>query len=77
MTTWIKDNENPSLWAVMKRDGLTWQIEHNAHGHAMVYLSLATAMRQADRLRKQAGKHVVRVTKYDYSAEIIEVNNAD
>lgn len=20
MTTWIKDNENPSLWAVMKRE---------------------------------------------------------
>ena len=71
MTTWIKDNENPSLWAVMKRDGLTWQIEHNAHGHAMVYLSLATAMRQADRLRKQAGKDTVRVTKYEYSSEII------
>ena len=71
MTTWIKDNENPSLWAVMKRDGLTWQIEHNAHGHAMVYLSLATAMRQADRLRKQAGKDTVRVTEYEYSSEII------
>ena len=71
MTTWIKDNENPSLWAVMKRDGLTWQIEHNAHCHAMVYLSLATAMRQADRLRKQAGKDTVRVTKYEYSSEII------
>ena len=71
MTTWIKDNENPSLWAVMRRDGLTWQIEHNAHGHAMVYLSLATAMRQADRLRKQAEKDTVRVTKYDYSSEII------
>lgn len=71
MTTWIKDNENPSLWAVMKRDGLTWQIEHNAHGHAMVYLSLATAMRQADRLRKQVGKDTVRVTKYEYSSEII------
>ncbi|MCD5464874.1 hypothetical protein LOB94_03630 [Lactobacillus delbrueckii subsp. bulgaricus] len=57
----------------MKRDGLTWpwQIEHNAHGHAMVYLNLATAIRQADRLRKQAGKHVVRVTNYDYSSEII------
>lgn len=71
MTIWIKDNENPSLWAVMKRDGLTWQIEHNTHGHAMVYLSLATAMRQADRLRKQAGKDTVRVTKYEYSSEII------
>ncbi len=71
MTTWIKDNENPSLWAVMKRDGLIWQIEHNAHGHAMVYLSLATAMRQADRLRKQAEKDTVRVTKYEYSSEII------
>lgn len=71
MTTWIKDTENPSLWAVMKRDGLTWQIEHNAHGHAMVYLSLATAMRQADRLRKQAEKDTVRVTKYEYSSEII------
>lgn len=71
MTTWIKDNENPSLWAVMRKDGLTWQIEHNAHGHAMVYLSLATAMRQADRLRKQAGKDTIRVTKYEYSAEII------
>ena len=71
MTIWIKDNENPCLWAVMKRDGLTWQIEHNANGHAMVYLSLSTAMRQADRLRKQAGKQVVRVTKYEYSSEII------
>ena len=39
------------------------QIEHNARGHAMVYLNLATAMRQADRLRKQAGKDTVRVTK--------------
>ena len=54
MTIWIKDNENPCLWAVMRRYGLTWKIEHNAHGHAMVYLSLATAVRQADRLRKQA-----------------------
>lgn len=71
MTTWINDNENPSLWAVMKRDGLAWQIEHNAHGHAMVYLSLATAMRQADRLRKAAERDTIRVTKYDYSAEII------
>jgi hypothetical protein len=71
MTTWIKDNENPSLWAVMKRDGLTWQIEHNAHGHAMVYLSLATAMRQADRLRKTAERDTIRVTRYEYSSEII------
>ena len=71
MTTWIKDNESPSLWAVMRRDGLTWQIEHNAHGHAMVYLSLATAMRQADRLRKQAEKDTVRVTEYEYSSEIV------
>lgn len=71
MTIWIKDNENPSLWAVMKRDGLTWQIEHNAHGHAMIYLSLATAMRQADRLRKAADRNTIRVTKYDYSSEII------
>lgn len=71
MQIWIKDNENPCLRAVMKKDGLTWQIEHNAYGHAIVYLSLATAMRQADRLRKQAGKHVVRATKYDYSSEII------
>lgn len=71
MTIWIKDNENPCLWAVMKRDGLTWQIEHNARGHAMVYLSLATAMRQADRLRKAAGRDTIRVTKYDYSSEII------
>lgn len=71
MTTWIKDNESPSLWAVMRRDGLTWQIEHNAHGHAMIYLSLATAMRQADRLRKVAERDTIRVTKYDYSAEII------
>lgn len=38
---------------------------------AAVDMSLATAMRQADRLRKQAGKHVVLVTKYDYSSEII------
>lgn len=71
MTTWIKDNENPCLWAVMKRDGLTWQIEHNAHGHAMVYLSLDTAMRQADRLRKAAERDTIRVTRYEYSAEII------
>lgn len=71
MTTWIKDNENPSLWAVMKRDGLIWQIEHNAHGHAMVYLNLATAMRQADRLRKAAERDTIRVTRYEYSAEII------
>lgn len=71
MTIWIKDNENPCLWAVMKRDGLTWQIEHNARGHAMVYLNLATAMRQADRLRKAAERDTIRVTKYDYSAEII------
>lgn len=71
MTIWIKDNENPSLWAVMKRDGLTWQIEHNAHGHAMIYLSLATAMRQADRLRKAADRDAIRVTKYEYSSEII------
>lgn len=71
MTIWIKDNENPCLWAVMRRDGLTWQIEHNARGHAMVYLSLATAMRQADRLRKAAERDTIRVTKYDYSAEII------
>lgn len=71
MTIWIKDNENPSLWAVMKRDGLTWQIEHNAHGHAMIYLSLATAIRQADRLRKAADRDTIRVTKYDYSSEII------
>ncbi len=71
MTIWIKDNENPCLWAVMKRDGLTWQIEHNAHGHAMIYLSLATAMRQADRLRKAAERDTIRVTKYDYSSEII------
>lgn len=71
MTTWIKDNVGPCLWAVMRRDGLTWQIEHNAHGHAMVYLSLATAMRQADRLRKVAERDTIRVTKYDYSSEII------
>lgn len=71
MTTWIKDNENPSLWAVMKRDGLIWQIEHNAHGHAMVYLNLDTAMRQADRLRKAAERDTIRVTRYEYSAEII------
>lgn len=71
MTTWIKDNENPSLWAVMRRDGLTWQIEHNARGHAMVYLSLATAMRQADRLRKAAEHDTIRVTRYEYSSEIV------
>lgn len=71
MTSWIKDNENPSLWAVMRRDGLTWQIEHNARGHAMVYLSLDTAMRQADRLRKVSDRDTIRVTKYDYSSEII------
>ena len=71
MTIWIKDNDNPSLWAVMKRDGLTWRIEHNARGHAMVYLSLATAMRQADRLRKQGGKDTIRVAKYEYSSEIV------
>ena len=71
MTIWIKDNENPCLWAVMRRYGLTWKIEHNAHGHAMVYLSMATAVRQADRLRKQAGKDAIRVTKYEYNAEII------
>ena len=71
MTIWIKNNENPCLWAVMRRDDLTWQIEHNAHGHAMVYLSLSTAMRQADRLRKVAERDTIRVTKYDYSSEII------
>ena len=71
MTTWIKDNENPCLWAVMKRDGLIWQIEHNAHGHAMVYLNLSTAMRQADRLRKAAERDTIRVTRYEYSSEII------
>lgn len=71
MTIWIKDNESPSLWAVMRRDGLTWQIEHNTHGHAMVYLSLATAMRQADRLRKTAERDAIRVTRYEYSSEII------
>lgn len=71
MTTWIKDNENPSLWAVMRRDGSTWQIEHNARGHAMVYLNLATAVRQADRLRKVAERDTIRVTRYEYSSEII------
>lgn len=71
MTIWIKGNENPCLWAVMRRDGVTWQIEHNAHGHAMVYLSLATAIRQADRLRKAADRDTIRVTKYEYSSEII------
>ena len=71
MTIWIKDNENPCLWAVMRRYGLTWQIEHNAHGHAMIYLNLATAVRQADRLRKQADKDTIRVTKYEYSSEIV------
>lgn len=54
-----------------KSDGLTWQIEHNTRGHAMVYLNLATAMRQADRLRKAAERDTIRVTKYDYSSEII------
>lgn len=73
MTTWIKENESPSVWAVMRRDDgfLTWQIEHNAHGHAIVYLNLATAMRQADRLRKTAEHDTIRVTRYEYSAEII------
>ncbi|GHV97872.1 hypothetical protein lacNasYZ03_11480 [Lactobacillus nasalidis] len=71
MTTWIRDNENPTLWAVMRREGLTWQIVHNSHGHAMVYLSLQTAMTQADRLRRQAERDAIRVTKYDYSAEIV------
>lgn len=71
MTIWIKDNESPSLWAVMRRDGLTWQIERNAHGHAMIYLSLITAMRQADRLRKEAERDTIRVTRYEYSSEII------
>ena len=50
---------------------MTWQIEHNAHGHAMIYLSLATAMRQADRLRKAAERDTIRVTRYEYSSEII------
>lgn len=60
-----------NITEVARDEGLTWQIEHNAHGHAMVYLSLATAMRQADRLRKAAERDTIRVTRYEYNAEII------
>lgn len=38
---------------------------------AAVDMSLATAMRQADRLRKAAERDTIRVTRYEYSSEII------
>ena len=70
MTKWIEGLENPIVWAVMTEvDGHLQTCR--AGGHAMLYVSQATARAQMRRLKSEGYERPLKIVRYTADSEII------
>lgn len=70
MTKWIEGIEHPIVWAVMAEVNGTLQM-CRAGGHAMIYVSQATARAQMRRLKSEGWERPLKIVCFTADSEIM------